>query len=62
MEIKVVGEEIWLNGFRVAEINPAKALSYSELEEFKRYIVTNKDLRYSVSTFASGPYATGSSK
>lgn len=46
MEIKVVGEEIWLNGFRVAEINPAKALSYSELEEFRGHIETNNRQPY----------------
>lgn len=58
MEIQVVGDEIWLNGFTIAKINPAKWLSTSEVEEFKSYIVTNKDRRYSVLT----PYVSGSSK
>lgn len=38
MEYKIVGDEIWVNGFKIADIKPAKALSVVEIENFKDYI------------------------
>lgn len=46
MEYAIVGDEIWVNGFKIADIQPAKALTVTEIENFKDFIKsTSKNSR-----------------
>lgn len=44
IDVRVVGNEIQVNGFKVAELEPTKALSFSEVQDFKDFINTHKPL------------------
>lgn len=44
IDVRIVGTEIQVNGFKVAEIDPVRSLSLSEIQDFKDFINDYKPL------------------